>query len=261
MISVYVDFDPNDPNRFDGSRYAHGWKARYSLQTFEVSYFLPICPICPGVFRRGHRHENNFDHAEWIGLDFDEGMTLDEACRDFQPYVHVIGTTKSHQAQKGTKPPCDRFRVMLKIGRPVNLDEYRRIARDLMGKYPQADRACKDGARFFFPCVEIVSEGHNGKVLTVPKPEPELPKVKREARVGKPCPGFIAQEIYSEVPEGQKNNTCFRFAAWLIENRDWTEEEVFRLLWNSNLPLTRDEAVEKEMRTTIGNAARKVASR
>ena len=48
-----------------------------------------------------------------IILDVDEGMTIEEAKETYIEYKYIIHTSTSHQVDKGDKPACDRFRIML----------------------------------------------------------------------------------------------------------------------------------------------------
>ncbi len=88
-------------------------------------------------------------------------MTLDQACRSFCDMIHVIGTTKSHQKEKGGIT-CDRFRVALKLtARITDIKAYRHTMSKVIARYP-ADPAPKDAARFFFPCLSVVSSSDEG---------------------------------------------------------------------------------------------------
>src|SRR3972149_855154 len=66
----------------------------------------------PGIFKSNYRNLDNFISMDVIALDFDSGMSLDEAAIVFANYAHIIGTSRSHQIVKGTTPACDRFRVI-----------------------------------------------------------------------------------------------------------------------------------------------------
>ena len=117
----------------------------------------------PCVWESGQRKRVNFLRADWAVLDFDSGeMTLAEALKAWCDCIHVIGTTRHHQREKDGKPACDRFRVALLFEMPVMvLEDYEHTMRTLTERYP-ADPAAKDGARFFFPCAEIVSTSSEG---------------------------------------------------------------------------------------------------
>jgi hypothetical protein len=74
-----------------------------------------------------------------------------------------IATSKSHQREKpkGAKvmPPCDRFRVVVPLSRPLHSDaDFKATWFETRRLFPKADEACKDAARFYFPCREVVAE-------------------------------------------------------------------------------------------------------
>lgn len=119
-----------------------------------------------GWFNNNHRKNENFKGSEFIGLDFDNGMSIETALETFKEYTHIIGTTKSHQKEK-SGVIADRFRVILKLDKEItNYQDYKATATALLTKYPQADVKCSDAARMFYPCVEILSSNFNG--LSIP---------------------------------------------------------------------------------------------
>lgn len=108
--------------------------------------------ISPGVFKGGYRNKANAIGASWIMLDFDEGKpTLEEAKTIYADYVGAIYTTRNHRKIKTVgstqKPACDRYRVILKLSRVVNADEYSRV----YGTFKGVDPAARDVSRFYYP--------------------------------------------------------------------------------------------------------------
>ena len=58
----------------------------------------------PIIWKDGYRAKKNFTSARLLVLDFDDGnLTLEQAIEKFEPYIHIIGTTKSHQIEKAPK--------------------------------------------------------------------------------------------------------------------------------------------------------------
>lgn len=129
----------------------------------------------PIKWRDGIRKESHFLGSLVCALDFDSPNTSLEWAREtFKEYDVIIGTTKSHQKEK-KGIVCERFRVVLWFTEPItDLALYKHNMVLLIQKYG-ADKACNDGARFFFPCTEIV-ESHGGKCVEI---EP-LPVVSKE---------------------------------------------------------------------------------
>jgi hypothetical protein len=96
----------------------------------------------------------------------DDGCTIDEARAQFADYAHVIATTRSHQKEKNGVV-CDRFRVVLLLPQAVSNDsDFKRYWFAAYAKWPFIDPACKDAARFFFPCTEVVSLKEDGLLFS-----------------------------------------------------------------------------------------------
>jgi len=93
--------------------------------------------------------ENALSGQTMILLDFDEGMTIEEAANLFGQTRAIIGTTRSHRIEKNGKV-SDRFRVALQC-KPVTLtaEEYKDMMRQVVDSFG-ADRACVDISRFYY---------------------------------------------------------------------------------------------------------------
>jgi hypothetical protein len=137
---------------------------REQLNTFDPHIVAKlICEFAwsPIVWVGGRRKADSFGAALWCALDFDDGTyTLAQAMDDVTQagLTHVIGTTKSHGKEKDSAPACDRFRMLLRFDRVVDSRAlYERVMRAAMDDFAGSDKSCKDAARFFFPCVDIVS--------------------------------------------------------------------------------------------------------
>lgn len=107
----------------------------------------------PFQYNNNYRKEinSNLDKCNCIMLDFDDGMTIDEAKLLFSQYKYIIATTKSHQKEKNGII-CDRFRLILPTNRPfenISIDEYKMMMQILINRYG-SDNATKDIARFYY---------------------------------------------------------------------------------------------------------------
>ena len=103
----------------------------------------------------------DFVSAHFAAFNFDENVTLAHAVRTFAHFRHVIGTTRSHQSRdKG-----DRFRVVVPFEQPIR-DElvYLATMKKLVQEF-NANRACVDTARIYYPCVTIVSVNNEGRAF------------------------------------------------------------------------------------------------
>lgn len=191
----------------------------------------------PIIWKDGIRAQNNFLSAAWCVLDFDDGMTVKEAKEIFADKIHIIGTTKSHQVAKGDVPACDRFRVFLKFVKPItDLRLYRCNMERLVHEY-HSDKACKDGARYFFPCKEIVSCVDFGREVSVNVFVPDsfekfVPKFSPAYAQAKIIPRWLEKELSVAQPVGIRNNWVFSKSIVLAEC-GYSKDEIITEILNS----------------------------
>lgn len=202
----------------------------------------------PLVWKDGVCLGDNFVVSHLMALDFDEAnYTLASALRDWGDTVHIIGTTKSHQREKisgdGVKPPKDRFRVIVPWERPItSRAEYEYNVGRLISEY-DADETCKDAARFFWPCREIVSVNLVGQlqpVRTYTPPE-RLPvnRARRDSLRSEIFRGAVPLWVADFVRRGKmptfpklqnsRKWACFAAAASL-RDLDWSVADVANFL-------------------------------
>ncbi len=104
------------------------------------------------TYDRSMRSKGNYQQAQLIGLDIDNGLTLNDALNHpfVQQYGQLIYTSASHQKPKGDTPPCDRFRIVFSASQPIkDIDSYEQLVKAVMGHFPSADEACKDASRYW----------------------------------------------------------------------------------------------------------------
>ncbi len=117
-------------------------------------------PYSLSTFNNNYRTKDNFSQAQAIGLDFDAGVTLDEATELFKDYMHIIAPTRNHQVEKNGVV-CDRFRVVLFLEYPIKDNEtFEATWYSLADKWRKLDKACKDSSRFYYPSQSIHSFWH-----------------------------------------------------------------------------------------------------
>lgn len=204
-----------------------------------------------GRFRKNYRHTSCFISSNWIGLDFDEGPTLAEMTRVFCDVTHVIGTTKSHQTKKGERPPCDRFRIFLKLPLTItNYQEYKDVLRYYVEEY-DADDKCVDAARFFWPCKEITSILDSEDTIDLLKRKVSYQTIDYEDFKGtKSIPPWIRHWLKFGVPQGQKNVACLNMGIWLTRN-GFSHSEIVSLIMNSPIPNRHDKVYDEVFKTTL----------
>lgn len=107
------------------------------------------------------RSKANWESQQVIALDFDEGLTLDEAINDvfFKQHAAFLYTTFRH------KESHHKFRVVFALDKPLNqYKDFEYIIDSLLERYPQADRACRDGSRLFFGGKKVVPFDFNNRL-------------------------------------------------------------------------------------------------
>lgn len=156
----------------------------FSVDERKLSSFEELIGIvttyhwAPGQFIAGetktgkashYKAEQFFKSTDLIGIDIDEGLTLDEGIKIFGGFKCIIGTTKSHQKQKGERHPCDRFRVIIKLRVPINKENIEDYASTYAYLNKMADgkldTSCKNPARYFNACERIIHVNQDGLEL------------------------------------------------------------------------------------------------
>jgi hypothetical protein len=214
----------------------------------------------PCIWEGGRREQARFLRADWLVLDFDSGeTTLAEACRAYCDMIHIIGTTKSHQKVKGEQRACDRFRVMVRFERPVeNLRDYRFLMTRALRR-STADPSAKDGARFFYPCTEIVQASYEGmteEVLTAPEnfERPNLARFAGYARAGV-LPSYCRRLLTTVVPIGARNKTWYGLGKDLARCGMSADEIVRMVVMSSTYEGKVGQELLTEIARCVGNGA------
>lgn len=132
---------------------------------------LVTVPWSPFLVSNQYLKESNFVSCDLLVLDVDEGFTLEAAKLTFAPYKHIIATTKSHQKEKNGKPAVDRFRVILFFDQPItNIVQYKQNwIRYVVHHFALKGKIdpLTDAARFYYPCVRLISQNELGDTLPV----------------------------------------------------------------------------------------------
>ena len=99
------------------------------------------------------RSNENFKSCSLLVLDVDRDCSLENAKEKFKDYEHIIATTRSHRRDKNGIT-CDRFRVVIFLdGECTNASDYTATWAAAKLKWDFVDGACKDLARFYYPCI------------------------------------------------------------------------------------------------------------
>ena len=97
-------------------------------------------------------NSDNYIGMTGVTLDFDSGITIEEAKKSFSPYRYILHTSSSHQTDEAK---TDRFRVILPFDsnevRFSTQEECRKVYLKVLDEFEEADPACNDPARKYFP--------------------------------------------------------------------------------------------------------------
>lgn len=250
-----------------GSHYADRWRQTHAPSAGEVSDLALKYAVSPCIWHRGARKKDNFWRATWLGLDFDEGMSIHQAKKVFADYIHVIGTTKSHRIYKGGVI-ADRFRVFLRLkDRCDSYEDYEETVRPLVKEHG-ADKQCIDAARFFWPCKIIISQKHYGRLISVVDSRVIVEDRKKyfaakqktwmKPKDGSTVPNHILKMLECGVAQGSRNTACFQVAADL-GFLGFSFDEIVCKIMASNIPVSSD--VESEVRGAVRRGMAKGASK
>ena len=235
----------------------------------------------PFIYENNYRLEKNskLEECNTIMLDFDDGLTIEEARELFKDYTHIIATTKSHQKEKNGYT-CDRFRLILPLEENLDttIEEYKQTMAFLILKYGN-DKACKDIARFYYGYENSEVIVHYGKFFfdydVVQKQAKLYFKIQKDkekkanaiaAPVYKPTYNTDVPKIdylrsilytdkllevlkfYERFGAGGRNTYLFSCAKYLQDEGLSNEEVKNAILWVNN---QGDGLKEKEIENTI----------
>jgi hypothetical protein len=125
------------------------------------------CHYSPNIWDNGQRKSVNFRQANFIVIDFDEGIAINEAKARFAKYQHIIVTSRNHGKAKGGKVE-DRFHAIFPIENPIT-DPGKLKRLRLATIFTGCDSAVFDPARFFYksPKDAIISVNPRGLFLNI----------------------------------------------------------------------------------------------
>lgn len=155
LISLYTMFLDTKPGR------DFNWAAfNLSMEEADIGTLDLLLHVAQGgsfapVFQ-GKRKADNFVCAQYLGLDFDEGVPLSRLLAHpcIRSYAGLIYPTHSYT------PDHPRYRVVIPLDQPIwSAEGYLLALRTIHHIFPQADAACVDVSRLFFGNARIEKEG------------------------------------------------------------------------------------------------------
>ena len=246
-------FHPNTANIGHADRYAEGWRGKHTPSVAEVAALTVQYVNSPCLWSKGIRGKKHFRIATWIGLDFDENVTIEQSLKRLkeEDYIYVLGTTRSHQKQKGDYPPCDRFRVFLRLKNScLNKDDFELTSRELIKSW-NSDTSCVDAGRLYWPLTKIISTKYYGACIPVlDSTQIDADLVNKYQRAYyKRIPCAVQNKLLFGVL-GSRNTACWQISKDLAK-LGWTRDEVYSLLMSSKIPKNISEKVQNEVRKTV----------
>lgn len=174
----------------------------------KLSQVIATHPWSPIAFRDNYRKGTNFLFSDWAVLDYDDGMTtVAQAIEQFCDCIHIIGTTKRHQESH------PRFRVCIPWSHRIeDLDTFKFNQKKII-KENDTDAQCIDGARFYYPCREIVSINPTGFRMDVLQPTETQKKTEHRHKSEKS--GFSSAVTFfmkNVMEEGKRNFQIYQVA-------------------------------------------------
>lgn len=251
MISYHLNMS------MDAKHYAAGFKPAFVSDMHRIAKCITKYVWSPCLWEDGRRTQKNFKGAKFCVLDFDDGeMSLEEAKKIFCDCIHLIGTTKSHQKEKNNQI-CDRFRVLFVFDEPIyDLRLYRYNMHKFMRNYP-CDQACKDGARFFYPCQQIVSISADGYTQDIDTNIPEdferarpIPEFLLSSRI---IPNRIYMKLERNFKKFSRNKAIYGFAKDVAPFGFTPTEILMRVKESNAFKKCSEDLSDEEMLTAINN--------
>lgn len=140
----------------------------------EVVSGASFCPALTATFRV----EENFKELWYIGLDFDDGGVTPQVL-DTDPFVQKYGGMAYPTFSSTEAEP--RTRLIFFLDEPIRqYANARRAIAAIMHLYGNADEACKDPIRFYFPAGKMGDATFWGKTLPLQRVKEVIQKYEED---------------------------------------------------------------------------------
>jgi len=226
-----------------------------------------VSNFCLVHFENGKRKsDKTIEGQNCIGIDVDNGITLQETIEKLKDYVYLIYTTKSHQKDKGGLV-CDRFRILLPTKTKFFVDNERH--KELITNVCEAlsvgsyDVSTRNQDRLWFTNPECqIFKNQQGELFDVIPylPDTEVREIiERQIEkfdekdydtdeVNRRIGGMIKWFI-NNTYEGNRSNNLFRLGSF-IGDLTGSFERIEEELYKANSMLS-EPISEKELRKTV----------
>lgn len=221
-----------------------------------------------GTYKDNYRKKDNFEGCNLIGLDFDNDdatspeLTIEAAAKRYSQHLHIIMPTKSHRKEKHGVVK-DRFRVIFVLEKPItDQATFAATWAELKKRIgPEADEACKDPSRFFYPSTEVFSINENGSPIPIVAALPAVPKSQRSKAADASVKGELSKKtlnLFSFGAPGGKRNMAVFLAAKDLQQNNYDQSDALDLLIDKLTAngMINDDFTEDEVLTTVRSAYR-----
>jgi len=226
-----------------------------------------VSNFCLVHFENGKRKsDKTIEGQNCIGIDVDNGITLQETIEKLKDYVYLIYTTKSHQKDKGGLI-CDRFRILLPTKSKFFVDNERH--KELITNVCEAlgvgsyDVSTRNQDRLWFTNPECQTfKNQQGELFDV---IPYLPDTEVREIIEKQIEKFDEKDydtdevnrriggmikwFINNTYQGNRSNNLFRLGSF-IGDLTGSFERIEEELYKANSMLS-EPISEKELRKTV----------
>jgi Zn-finger protein len=92
-------------------------------------------------FHTPDRRQANVEAMHLLVLDYDDGLSIDQAKALFSEYEHMGYTSYNHQVSKNGKQPVDKYRVIFPLVTPCQMNDWMEIRHNVANFAPMVDMA------------------------------------------------------------------------------------------------------------------------
>ncbi len=234
---------------------------RFSLPKIQVEKDGSL--FSPAKFKPAHRLKENVTELSLLVLDYDHGITIDEALMMWQPLQVklLLYTTHSHQRITDDHPQAeDRFRIIIPLKEPIPADEYPGLFQwATIVSAGKCDASCKDASRMhYFPAKasknapfefrHLAGELLDWRAIALSDKttQPATKKAIQSRYAGAALNGEVSRVL--SAPQGERNNSLNKAAYYLgqlVGGGMLNQAEVTEALANAALQTGLDESETK----------------
>jgi hypothetical protein len=145
----------NDEKGIEPSRAATNWRVDdVEIKTLEDAREV-FCnySYSPHKWLGGYRSQANYKETDFLVIDYDDGMTIEQAKETFNFHQYIIVTSRNHQKVKSgheDNGAIDRFHVILPLKKDRINDKNTMINLKQATLFDGSDPSVFDAGRMFF---------------------------------------------------------------------------------------------------------------